>query len=83
MTRPSTEAPLTSDDVIDALVAALCRPGTAEKERALYREALRGLVRLAQAEQLARMQQDFDHATDPGRFLRHHPSTGKDGSARH
>lgn len=56
---------LSSDDVIDALVAALSHPDFAQADRELYRQALRGLVRLAQAEQLLRMQVDFNQMTNP------------------
>lgn len=56
---------LTSDDVIDALVDAMSQPGARAVDEQVLKQALQGLVRLAQAEQLLRMQLDFDHATDP------------------
>lgn len=54
---------LTSDDVIAALVQALA--GSSGVDNVTLTEALEGLVRLAQAEQLLRMQLDFEQATDP------------------
>lgn len=52
-----------SEDVIDVMVNTMCR-GTGETlDRNLYRQALQGLVRLAQAEQLLAMQMDFDALT--------------------
>lgn len=59
MTKPA----LTSEDVIDALVQALSGAGTIDRDT--LTQALEGLVRLAQAEQLLRMQVDFNRATDP------------------
>ncbi|MDO8301120.1 hypothetical protein [Lacisediminimonas sp.] len=56
---------LGSDDVIECLVEAISRPGAANTERNLLREALQSLVRLAQAEQLLRMQLDFNQLTTP------------------
>ncbi len=56
---------LCSDDVIESLVEAISRCGVHNADRALYRDALQGLVRLAQAEQLLRMQLDFDQLTRP------------------
>lgn len=56
---------LRSDDVIERLVEAISRGGAPNADRALYRDALQGLVRLAQAEQLLRMQLDFDQLTRP------------------
>jgi hypothetical protein len=57
------KAALTSDDVIEALVQALSGAGVID--RSTLTQALEGLVRLAQAEQLLRMQLDFNRATDP------------------
>lgn len=54
---------LTSDDVISALVQALA--GSSGVDETTLTQALEGLVRLAQAEQLLRMQVDFERATDP------------------
>jgi hypothetical protein len=56
---------LGSDDVIECLVEAISRPGAAIAEKTLLREALHSLVRLAQAEQLLRMQLDFNQLTVP------------------
>jgi hypothetical protein len=54
---------LTSDEVISALVQALA--GSSGVDENTLTQALEGLVRLAQAEQLLRMQVDFERATDP------------------
>lgn len=54
---------LCSDDVIEALTEALCSTKGAEHDKSICRESLRGLVRLAQAEQLLRMQLDFNGLT--------------------
>jgi hypothetical protein len=54
---------MTSDDVIDALVQAMGGLGGIDKTT--LAQALEGLVRLAQAEQLLRMQIDFNRATEP------------------
>ncbi len=64
---------MSSDDVIAALVQALA--GNSGVDSAILTEALEGLVRLAQAEQLLRMQLDFEQATGPlepygGRYAR-------------
>jgi hypothetical protein len=52
-----------SDDVIEAMVDAMCSARVTERDRDIYREALRGLVRLGQAEQLLSMQLDFNAMT--------------------
>jgi hypothetical protein len=52
-----------SDDVIEAMVEAMCSGKVPEHDRDIYREALRGLVRLGQAEQLLSMQLDFNSLT--------------------
>jgi hypothetical protein len=51
-----------SDDVIEAMVDAMFGSGAAEYDRNIYREALQGLVHLAQAEQLLAMQLDSNSA---------------------
>jgi hypothetical protein len=57
------QALIRSDDVIEAMVDAMCGTQVSEHDRNVYREALRGLVRLAQAEQLLSMQLDFNALT--------------------
>lgn len=57
------KAQIYSDDVIEAMVEAMCGGRIPEVDRDIYREALRGLVRLAQAEQLLSMQLDFNTLT--------------------
>lgn len=52
-----------SDDVIEAMVEAMCGTIMSVEDKASYREALRGLVRLGQAEQLLSMQMDFNSMT--------------------
>jgi hypothetical protein len=59
-----------SDDVIEAMVDAICGYQGSEHDRNVYREALRGLVRLAKAEQLLSMQLDFNTLTT-GPEMRH------------
>jgi hypothetical protein len=58
------QAPIYSDDVIEAMVDAMCGPDVCDEDKVIYREALRGLVRLGQAEQLLSMQLDFDSLTN-------------------
>jgi hypothetical protein len=63
--------PLTySDDVIEAMIDAMCGEKLSEYDKDVYREALRGLVRLGQAEQMLSMQLDFNTLTT-GPELRH------------
>jgi hypothetical protein len=52
-----------SDDVIEAMVDAMCSAKATDRDKDIYREALRGLVRLGQAEQLLSMQLDFNCLT--------------------
>ncbi len=52
-----------SEQVIESMVDALCSLDTVQANREAYREALRGLVRLGQAEQLLSMQLDFNRMT--------------------
>jgi hypothetical protein len=52
-----------SDDVIEAMVEAMCSGKVSQRDQDIYREALRGLVRLGQAEQLLSMQLDFNSMT--------------------
>lgn len=54
---------LCSDDVIDAMADAVLGHDVAEHDREIFRESLRGLVRLARAEQLYSMQMDFNRMT--------------------
>jgi hypothetical protein len=55
--------PTYSDEVIEAMVDAMCSMQALSRDREIYREALRGLVRLGQAEQLLSMQIDFNCLT--------------------
>lgn len=52
-----------SDDVIEAMVDTMCSGAVSGFDKDIYREALRGLVRLGQAEQLLSMQIDFNTMT--------------------
>lgn len=52
------------EDVIAALADVMVGDAH-KKEHELYKEALRALVRLAQAEQLCEMQNDFNALTSP------------------
>jgi hypothetical protein len=59
-----------SDDVIEAMVDAMCGGKASAFDKNIYREALRGLVRLGRAEQLLSMQIDFNKMT-AGPLMRH------------
>jgi hypothetical protein len=59
-----------SDDVIEAMIDAMCGEKLSEYDKDVYRKALRGLVRLGQAEQMLSMQLDFNTLTT-GPELRH------------
>ncbi|MDB5762922.1 MAG: hypothetical protein JWQ21_1917 [Herminiimonas sp.] len=59
-----------SDDVIEAMVEAMCSAKASQYDKNIYREALRGLVRLGQAEQLLNMQLDFNSLT-LGQVIQH------------
>jgi hypothetical protein len=59
-----------SDDVIEAMVEAMCSAKASQYDKDIYREALRGLVRLGQAEQLLSMQLDFNNLTI-GQVIQH------------
>lgn len=63
------QAPVHSSEVIEEMIDAMCGAQASSEERDAYREALYGLVRLAQAEQLLSMQLDF-HTLTSGRRLR-------------
>lgn len=51
---------LNSDMMIEELVAAVCGEEASEKSRHVYRETLRGLVRLARTEMLHEMKSNVD-----------------------
>jgi hypothetical protein len=52
-----------SNDVIEAMVDAMCGITASADDKDIYRQALHGLVRLGQAEQLLSMQIDFNRMT--------------------
>lgn len=54
---------LDTDDVIEQLVAATLGESAHPRQRFIYRESLRGLVRLAKAEQLAEMKANVKRLT--------------------
>jgi hypothetical protein len=57
----------TIEEIIETLVESMCADAT-ERDKHAFREALRGLVRFAQAEQVLSIQRDFhsvDIATSP------------------
>jgi Arc/MetJ family transcription regulator len=54
---------ITTDIVIENLVAATCRDTTSSREKHMYREALRGLVRLAKSEHMLEMKANVDRLT--------------------
>lgn len=49
-----------TETVIEELVAASCGKGASIRDKHIYREALRGLVRLAKSEQLHEMKVNVD-----------------------
>jgi hypothetical protein len=51
---------ITTDVVIEKLVVATCRDTTTLREKHIYREALRGLVRLAKSEHMLEMKANVD-----------------------
>ncbi|RJG05813.1 hypothetical protein D3870_07085 [Noviherbaspirillum cavernae] len=55
--KPSTEA------IIDDLISASCAADASPREKHVLRESLRGLVRLAKAEQMMEMRADVDKLT--------------------
>lgn len=61
-----------SDDVIEAMIDAMCGERISEYDKDIYREALRGLVRLGQAEQMLSMQLDFNTLTTGPEMRRDH-----------
>jgi hypothetical protein len=62
------QAPVYSSEIIEEMIDAMCSTQASDEEKDLYRDALRGLVRLAQAEQLLSMQLDF-HTLNTGSRL--------------
>ncbi|MES2535868.1 MAG: hypothetical protein V4632_08350 [Pseudomonadota bacterium] len=56
-----------SNDVIEAMVDAMVDPTAPGYDKDAFREALRSLVRLVQAEQMLSLQIDFNNLmSDPG-----------------
>lgn len=53
----------TTDAAIEDLVVAACTETTTAREKYVYREALRGLVRLAKSEQMLEMKSDIGRLT--------------------
>jgi hypothetical protein len=53
----------TNDAAIDDLVAAACNEATTARDNHVYREALRGLVRLARSEQMFEMRSNVNILT--------------------
>lgn len=47
-----------TDEIIEKMTSAHCGAQASQRERHLYREALRSLVRLAKAEQMLEMKSD-------------------------
>jgi hypothetical protein len=58
--------------VIEAMIDAMCGERISEQDKDIYREALRGLVRLGQAEQMLSMQTDFKLLTTGPEMRRDH-----------
>ncbi len=54
---------LNTDEVINNMVSAVCGQGATSRERHMYRETLRNLVRLAKAEQMAEMRANVEKLT--------------------
>lgn len=72
MPNPSIHPLIYSSDVIEAMVEVMCGHGVSESDKDIYREALRSLVRLGQAEQLLSMQLDFNTLTSDQRLQKNH-----------
>lgn len=60
------QPPVYSTELIEDLVNAICASEASQEDKHIFREALQGLVRLAQAEQLLSIQLDF-HTMTTGR----------------
>jgi len=60
-----------SDDMIEDLVKVTCGEQASSRERHVYREALRSLVRLAKAEQMYEMRADVRVLTTPADAILH------------
>lgn len=54
---------LNTNEVINNMVDAVCGQGATSRERHMYRETLRNLVRLAKAEQMAEMRVNVEKLT--------------------
>ncbi len=54
---------LNTDEVINNMVSAVCGQSATSRERHMYRETLRNLVRLAKAEQMADMRANVEKLT--------------------
>lgn len=54
---------LNTDIAIEDLVASICGTDSTLREKHVYREALRGLVRLAKSEQMIEMKESVDRLT--------------------
>lgn len=52
-----------SDQVIEDLIAATLGPDASAREKHMYRESLRGLVRLAKAEQVLEIKESVQRLT--------------------
>lgn len=65
-----------TDSMIEEMVAALDEDRVSARQKHLYRESLRALVRLAKAEQLREMRADLRKATgEPLPDLHHYGET--------
>jgi hypothetical protein len=53
----------TTDAAIEDLVVAACNETTTAREKHMYREALRGLVRLARSDQMFEMRSNVNRLT--------------------
>jgi hypothetical protein len=69
-------AQYSTDTVIEEMVAAVYGNTVSERQKHLYRETLRALVRLAKAEQMKDMRRDVLKVTgEPLPDLHHHGET--------
>ena len=53
---PHSSSPVSTDDLIEAIVQSFCGDRSSAQARHIYRESLRNLVRLASVEQARDMQ---------------------------
>jgi hypothetical protein len=58
-------SPVSTDDLIEAIVQSFCGDQSSAQAKHIYRESLRNLVRLAKVEQAQELQTALSHAVRP------------------